>query len=147
MRIDLLILRSPDCESLFDAQFLQVPIRPTTQIVDLLYGLSQGITDVVRPTVRVGPDTRPIHRRGDPSPDLFVHCYKHSMSLIHPFLEDMRRGKQVNSRHFDQAIVISAGANAPPKRQRRRLLRQQMADARGAWHHRAEGKTCQEGKR
>lgn len=99
------------CESLFDAQVLRSTIRPTSEIVNLLYQLSQGITDIVIQLFVLSQSRALSMGEETLSSDLLIHCYERNMSLIHPFLDDMRRGRETDGQQFDHAIIATKSAS------------------------------------
>ena len=108
------------CSSLFEAQFTEAPMLLDDEVVARLYWFSQGIADVV---VQVFASAqRSALSSGAPAMDLAMleRAYAGTQQLLHPFLEDIRRGDAVDGRGFDGALVATkrasrsgAATNAP----------------------------------
>lgn len=94
-------------ESLFLAQYLRSPIALTQPLIDQLYDLSQGITDLVV-QLFVRAQARALMCGVESlSADLFQEVYQDSFGLLHVFLEMMRRGIKVPHHRWDTAMLAA----------------------------------------
>ena len=101
------------CESLFDGQFLQAPVELDGETLDVLHDLSQGIADVVVQLFKLAQDRALSTGEETLSVRLFRDVYDRSMSLMHPFLDDIRGGRQPRGPNYDKAIEASNAAAFP----------------------------------
>lgn len=93
------------CESLFDGQYLQEPIKADREMCSLLHLLSQGITDVVV-KLFIQAQSRALTTHVEKlSCELIKQVYVDSFELLHPFLEVMRQGQEVDERRFDRLML------------------------------------------
>lgn len=94
-------------ESLFEAQYLRQPVEVTDALCDLLFDLSQGITDLVV-QLFVRAQARALACGIEQlSEELFSEVYRDSFGLLHPFLEMMRRGMNVPDGKWDRTMLES----------------------------------------
>lgn len=92
------------CTSLFDAQFLRSPIELTDDIVSNLHWLSQGIADVVVKVFMSAQNTSLSAGSESMEAEMFETAYHQDLKLLHPFLDDIRRGNSVEGPLFDAAL-------------------------------------------
>jgi hypothetical protein len=97
------------CESLFDACYLREPMVLTDLVIGQLYWFSQGITDIVV-KLFVGAQSMALSRGLETlPPGAFEEVYNRELTLLHPFLYDIRNGSEVDGPSFDQALGQTSG--------------------------------------
>jgi len=101
-------------ESLFEAQYLRLPVAVTPSTVALLYDLSQGITDIVVQLFMQAQSRALACGVETLSDDLFKEVYDDCFGLLHPFLEALRNGDDVSDGIWDAAMLVARNAASKP---------------------------------
>lgn len=102
------------CESMFLAQYLREPIKPSADLLRLLHYLSQGITDLIL-KLFVLAQTRALSLGLEKlTAELFQEVYDDCLQLLHPYLDDIRRNIPIDHAAYDDAIGRSALGHLQP---------------------------------
>jgi hypothetical protein len=92
------------CESLFDAQYLRQPMELQRSTTARLHWLSQGIADVVVKIFLGGQRLALSRGQERMDEELLQEVYETDLVFLHPFLDDIRVGKSVDAKLFDEAL-------------------------------------------